>query len=67
MVHGGAVVMSGLRTGYVVREDTGHIIACDLTLEQALAIANRDKYSLTVHWCPDVVQTRYARTNSQKP
>ena len=53
--------MTPLRTGYVVQEDSGHIIACDLTLEQALAIADRDRYSLTVHWRPDVVNSRYAR------
>lgn len=51
-----------LRTGYVVRDLAGHVLACDLTLQEAVELTARDRYTLRVTWAPSVVESRYARS-----
>lgn len=44
---------SPLRRGYVVKDSTGHTLAYNLTLQEAVALTQRDRYERTLHWHPD--------------
>ena len=55
--------MRVLRVGYSVQTLDGHVVACNLSLDQAVTIARADRYRYMVRYTPAVVQSMGADTS----